>query len=66
MKKFIYILIALTFGITVFNVTQVDFSNPLEGNSMVALICTAATLCALFILLIFNSAKAIDDKTRRR
>ena len=66
MKKFIYVLIALTFGLTIFNLTQVDYSNPLEGNSAVALICAVATLCALFILLIFNSAKAIDEKTRRR
>lgn len=66
MKKFIYFLIALTFGLTIFNITQVDFSHPFEGNSVVALICAAATLCALFILLIFNTAKAIEEKTQRR
>lgn len=66
MKKFIYVLMALTLGLSIFNITQIDFSNPLQGNSMVAIICTVATLCALFILLIFNSAKAIDDKIRNK
>lgn len=65
MKVFIYVLMALTLGLTVFNLSQVDYNNaPMEGNSGVALICSLLSLCALFILLIFNTAKRIDEKTR--
>jgi hypothetical protein len=66
MKTFIYILIVLALGLTVFNVTQLDFSNLLEGNSVVALIGIIASLCAICILLIFKSAQSIDEKTRNR
>lgn len=66
MKKFIYILIALTAGLAIFNATQLDFNHLMEGNSVVALICTLAALCALCILLIFNTARTIDQKTRQR
>ncbi|WP_116790450.1 hypothetical protein [Flavobacterium psychrotrophum] len=66
MKVFIYILIALTSLLAIFNATQLDFDNLTEGNSVVALICTLAALCALCILLIFNTAKSIEQKTRQR
>jgi len=66
MKTFIYIMIALTAGLVIFNITQLDFNNLMEGNSVVALICTLAALCALCILLIFKTARSIDQKTRQR
>lgn len=66
MKTFIYIMIALTAVLAIFNASQLDFDNLLEGNSVVALICTLAALCALCILLIFNTARTIDQKTRQR
>jgi hypothetical protein len=65
MKMFIYILMGLTLALTVFNLTQVDYSNALEGNSFIALVCSLLSLCALIILLIFNSAKQLDNKIRK-
>nr|WP_322623167.1 hypothetical protein [uncultured Flavobacterium sp.] len=65
MKVFIYVLMGLTLALTVFNLTQVDYNNALEGNSFIALVCSLLSLCALFILLIFNSAKQLDNKIRK-
>lgn len=64
MKIFTYVLIALALGLIIFNITLLDFSNLFEGNSMVALIGIAASLCAICILLIFRMSKIIDEKTR--
>jgi len=66
MKIFIYTLMVLALAVVVFNITQLDFSNLFQGNSIIALIGIVASLCALCILLIFRSAKMIDEKTSRR
>ena len=39
-----------------------DFNHILEGNSMVAFIGIAASLCAVLILLIFKMSKKIEEK----
>lgn len=64
MKIFTTILIVVAFALIVFNVTLLDFENPLEGDSLVALIGIAAALCAVFILLIFRMSKKIEDKLK--
>lgn len=64
MKTFTYVLIALATALIIFNITLLDFNNLFEGNSMVALIGIAASLCAICILLIFRMSKIIDEKTR--
>lgn len=64
MKIFIYTLIAIAFGLIIFNITLLDFDHLLEGNSLVALIGIVASLCAVCILIIFRLAKNIEEKTR--
>ena len=65
MKIFIYALIAVALGLIIFNITLIDFSNPLKGNSLIALIGIIASLCAVCILIIFKMAKNIEEKTKR-
>jgi hypothetical protein len=65
MKTFIYTLIAIAFALIIFNITQLDFKNLLEGNSLIALIGIIASLCAVCILIIFRMAKNIEEKTRK-
>ncbi|WP_395045519.1 hypothetical protein [Flavobacterium sp.] len=60
MKIFTTILLFLAFALIVFNITLLDFQNPFEGDSMVALIGIAAAFCAVFILLIFKLSKKIE------
>ncbi|RAR49835.1 hypothetical protein [Flavobacterium lacus] len=64
MKIFTYIIIALAFGLITFNVTQLDFSNLFEQESMIALIGIVAASCAIIILLIFRMSKSIEDKLK--
>ena len=62
MKLFTNILVVLALGLIVFNITLLDFENPLQGNSMVAFIGIAASICAVLILLIFRMSKNIEEK----
>ncbi|MDV7137463.1 hypothetical protein R3X28_01180 [Maribacter sp. TH_r10] len=56
------ILIFLAIALVGYNVTLIDFNNPLEGNSVIALIGILAALCAIVILLIFLTSKKIQKK----
>ncbi|MBC8883768.1 hypothetical protein H9X57_11615 [Flavobacterium piscinae] len=64
MKIFTYIIIALAFGLIIFNVTQLDFANLFEQESMIALIGIVVAFCAIIILLIFRMSKTIEDKLK--
>ncbi|WP_373519739.1 hypothetical protein [Pricia sp.] len=56
------ILILLALALMAYNVTMVDFQNPFEGDSTVALIGILAPLCAIALLLIFRTSKKIQRK----
>jgi len=62
MKLFTNILVVLAIVLIIFNISLLDFQNPLEGNSMIAIIGIAASLCAILILLIFRMSKSIEEK----
>ena len=64
MKIFTTILIFLALALIVFNITLLDFKNPLEGDSFVALVGVIASFCAVFILLIFKMSKKIEEKLK--
>lgn len=64
MKVFTYTLITLALALVIFNITLLDLNNLFEGNSLIALIGIAASLCAVCILLIFRMSKLIDEKTK--
>lgn len=64
MRIFTNILIALAIGLIILNIYLLDFNNPLEGDSAVALIGIAASFCAVLILLIFRMSKKIEDKLK--
>jgi len=61
-KTLSIILIVLALALIVYNVTLVDFENPLEGNSIVAIIGILAALCAIVLLLIYITSKKIQNK----
>jgi uncharacterized membrane protein len=64
MKLFTNILVVLAIALIIFNISLLDFSNPLEGNSMIAFIGIAASFCAVLILLIFRMSKSIEEKMK--
>ncbi len=61
-KVLLTILILLALGLIAYNVTIVDFEKPLEGDSIIALIGIAAALCAIVLLLIYNTSRKIQKK----
>lgn len=64
MKYVTYIVIAIAIALIVLNITKLDFNNLFQGESVVALICIVAIFCAIILLLIFNTSKAIDNKNK--
>lgn len=66
MKIFIYILIALATGLLIFNITKVDFENPLSDDSTVAVISVLASACAVLLLVILAVSRIIASKAKRR
>ena len=61
-KILLAVLLVLALFLICYHITVVDFEMPFEGDSLVALICIAAALCAIVLLLIFNAAKKIQKK----
>lgn len=52
----------MALGLIVFNISLLDFKHPFEGNSIIAFIGIAASICAVLILLIFRMSKSIEEK----
>ena len=48
----------------IFNCFYVDFSAPMQGDSIVALVGIVAGLCAIVLLALLWVAKAIQDKVK--
>ena len=61
-KTLLIILLILAMGLIVFNVTLIDFEHPLEGESLIALIGILAALCAIVLLLIYQTSRRIQKK----
>ena len=66
MKIFTIIISVLAIALIIFNLTQVNYSTPFEGNSTVALITVLASLCALCIVLILYVSKKIEAKVKNQ
>ena len=64
-KILIVILIVLGLGLIAYNVTLVDFKEPFQGNSIIALIGILAALCAIVLLLIYSTSKKSRKKLSR-
>lgn len=56
------ILIVLAVALIAYNVTLLNFENLFEGDSIIALIGIVASLCAIVLLLIYNTSKKIQRK----
>ncbi len=64
MKIFIYILMALSLALVVYNATRLDFGHMFEGDSSIAAISTMAGLCSLLLLTILLISKKIAEEKR--
>ncbi len=61
-RTFTIVLIILALILITYNVTHIDFEEPLKGNSIVALIGIVASLCAILLLIIYLTSKKIQKK----
>lgn len=61
-KKLTILLIILAILLIAYNVTLINFENPLEGDSIIAIIGIVAALCAIVLLLVFTVSKKIQKK----
>lgn len=64
MKILIYVLIACSLGLIIYNATKLDFSNLLSGDSNVAVISILAGLCAILLLVILLISKIIAKRSK--
>ncbi|TDQ32628.1 hypothetical protein [Zeaxanthinibacter enoshimensis] len=63
MNKYLsIILVVLALALIAYNVTVIDFNDPLQGDSTIAIIGIVAALCAIVLILIFNTSKKIQKK----
>ncbi len=61
-KKVTVVLIILALALIAYNVTIIDFSEPLGEESIIAVIGVVAALCAIVLLLILLTSKNIQKK----
>ncbi|MDX1278583.1 hypothetical protein [Oceanihabitans sediminis] len=66
MKIFTIIFTIIGVGLIIFNLTQIDFSNPFGDKSVVALITIFAALCAILLLQILRLSKRVDKQLKRQ
>lgn len=64
MKILSYVVIVFAAAMIVFNITMLDFGNPFQGDSLIAVIGIIALLCAVCLMLIYRTSKLIDEKTK--
>ena len=63
-RTLIIILIILALALAAYNSTLLDFDNLFQGDSLIACIGIVSSLCAIVLLLIFNTAKKIEDRLK--
>lgn len=65
MKVFIYILIAVAVAVIGLNITKLDFSNLLRGDSSIAVIGVLAGMCTILMLGILLISQKIAAKSKK-
>ena len=63
MKILIYILLALAFGLIIYNFTFINLSDPMGGESAAALIGVLASSCVILLMVILLMSRVFAKKT---
>ncbi|TYB78496.1 hypothetical protein [Bizionia myxarmorum] len=66
MKILTLILSLIAVVLIGFNVTKINFNDPFEDSSTVAIITIMASLCAIVLLQILAVSKKIEKKSKSR
>jgi hypothetical protein len=62
MKIFTVIFTIIALGLVIFNISQIDWNAPLEGDNVVALITIFTSLCAIILLQILRLSKRVAQQ----
>lgn len=62
MKLFTIIVTIIAVVLIGFNITQINFDSPFEGQSIVALITILTSFCAIALLQILRLSKKVNQK----
>lgn len=65
MKIVLPLFIVISLGMCLFNLTQIDWENPLAGDSSVAVIGSMASASAFLLLVILMLSKKIAQKLKK-
>lgn len=65
MKIVLPLFIVLSLGMCLFNLSQIDWENPLAGDSSVAVIGSMASASAFLLLVILLLSKKIAQKLKK-
>jgi len=65
MRVALPIFMILALGMCIFNLTQMDWSNPLEGNSSIALIGAMASASSFLLIFILILSKKVQKKLKK-
>lgn len=65
MKISIYVLIVLAVGIIIYNLTKLDSSNILQGDSSIAVFGIISGMCAILVLSILLISKKIAARYKK-
>lgn len=66
MKIFTILFTIIAIGLILFNITQINFSDPFEDNSIVALITILTSLCAILLLQILRLSKRVEKQLKTK
>lgn len=66
MKAFINTLSVIAIILVIYNLTKINYSNPLHDESVVALITVVAGLCTILLLAILRTSKKIEKTLKKK
>lgn len=66
MKIFITILSVIAVGLVIFNTTKINFDQPFQGDSIVAIMTILAALCAILLLQILRISRKIEKQVKQQ
>jgi len=62
MKILTIVFSIIALGLIIFNFTEINFNNPFEGQSMIAIITILSSLCVILMMWILRISKKIEQK----
>ncbi len=66
MKTFTYIFTIIAAILIIFNLTKIDYSDPFNDDSIIAIITIVTGLCAILLLTILRVSKKIEYILKKR